>query len=235
MSGSRVFGPGMSRSPSKEFPGGDHMPRTALPVRGGIPHHLQAHLHRLETGAAALGQPVDWLQGLQTDLEAWLSSGNPLEAAALRLVLHPEAGLLSAWLESLPAAPQPCLLVLLPHPLGAQRLDPVVRHKGLMGPWGTDLLGEARRLGAQDALLQWPDGTLAETTIASVAIETEGALLVPPPEGRVASLTESLELPAWAQSRGLRIESAPLHAYMAAAGQLWCMNALRGFWPATLV
>jgi hypothetical protein len=71
--------------------------------------------------------------------------------------------------------------------------------------------------------------------MAAVGIELGGVLWMPPPEGRVASLAECLELPAWAQSRGLQIETAELHPSLALEGQLWCMNALRGFWPATLL
>ena len=182
-----------------------------------------------------MSQPVDWVLAQQPDLAGWLESGNPPDEAALRLVLHPVAGLLSAQLEPPPAAPQPCRLAWLPHPMAARRHDPTVRHKGLAGPWGRDVLAQASWLGAQDALLHWPDGTLAETAMAAVAIEVAGDLLVPPVEGRVTSLTERLDLPEWAESRGLRIVTTRLTLPLAAEGRVWCMNALRGFWPATLL
>jgi len=235
MNGNRFFGPGISRLAPGSALSTDHLPRTALLVSRGVPRHLEAHLHRLEAGAAALGQAVDWLMGLGTDLAAWLASGHPPDVAALRLVLHPEAGLLSARLEPPPAAPQPCRLVLLPHPMTARQLDPTIRHKGLAGPWGRDILAQVSRLGAHDALLHWPDGTLAETAMAAVGIEVGNHLLVPPVEGRVTSLTERLDLPEWAQSHGLRIATTELTFALAAEGRVWCMNALRGFWPATLL
>lgn len=235
MSRTRLLGPGNSRQVSGEPKGSDHLPRTALPVLRGVPSHLGAHVQRLEAGAAALGWPVDWLDLARQDLEGWLLAGHPKGGAALRLVLHPVAALLSARLEPLPAAPDPCRLAPMPHPMGGRRQDPILTHKGLAGPWGAVLLAQVRPLGAQDALLQWPDGTLAETTLASVGIETGGFLLIPPPQGRVASLTERLDLPGWARSRGLQVEVAELRLSMLSTGSLWCMNALRGFWPATLL
>jgi branched-subunit amino acid aminotransferase/4-amino-4-deoxychorismate lyase len=182
-----------------------------------------------------MGRSANWLLGLQVEITTWLESVINGEDAALRLVLHPGPGLLSARLEPLPSAPQPCRLVVMSHPLGGRRTDPSVVHKGLSGPWGSDILMAARRSGAEDALLLWPNGTLAETAIASLGIEAGGVLRVPPPQGRVASLAERLDLPVWAGSRGLRVETADIPLARAREGRMWCMNALRGIWPATLL
>jgi len=235
MNEGRQFGPGGTDLAPTAPSDPDRRPRTALPVVRGVAQHLDAHFQRLEAGALALGRPVDWLGGIRSDLEAWLERVVGTEEAALRLLLDPGTALLSARLEPLPAAPRPCPLALLPHPMGARRLDPTLRHKGLGGPWGKEVLAQARRLGAQDALLRWPDGSLAETSVAAIGIEVSGIFWVPPPEGRVASLAERLELPDWAQARGLRVEKAALPLSLALDGQVWCMNALRGFWPATLL
>ncbi|HJV48580.1 MAG TPA: aminotransferase class IV [Geothrix sp.] len=210
-------------------------PRTALPVVQGVPRHLDAHLQRLEAGASALGRPADWLPGLRSGLEAWLRSSLSGEDAALRMVLNLDQGVLCAKLEALPAAPKPCRLALMPHPLGARRADPRIVHKGLAGPWSAGILAKARAQGAEDALLSWPDGSLAETAIASIGIQIGQTLLMPPSPGRVASVAERLDLPIWAQARGLRIEQEILSLAQARAGQLWCLNALRGVWPATLL
>ncbi len=234
MNRDRCFGPGFSGAPSALFLNEDPLPRTALPVFRGHPRHLEAHLLRLGAGASALGQPVSWLSGLQAEITAWLASATPEEDAALRLVLHPGQGLLSARLEPLPSPPQPCRLAAMSHPLSERRGDPTVIHKGLSGPWGLAILVAVRQLGAEDALLMWPDGTLAETAIASVGVESGGALRVPPPQGRVASLAERLDLPGWAGSRGLRVVPGDIPLACAREGRLWCLNALRGIWPATL-
>jgi branched-subunit amino acid aminotransferase/4-amino-4-deoxychorismate lyase len=201
----------------------------------GHPRHLEAHLLRLAAGASALGQPVKWLAGLQAEITTWLASATPKEDATLRLILHPGPGLLTGWLEPLPSAPQPYRLIPMSHPLDGRREDPAVIHKGLSGPWGSSVLAAARQLGAEDALLIWPDGTLAETAIASVGVESAGILSLPGPRGRVASLAERLDLPGWARSRGLRVETAELSLTHAREGRLWCMNALRGIWPAALL
>lgn len=214
-------------------------PRTALAVFKGRPRHLQAHLRRLQQAAEALQRPGDWLESLASEIGAqilvWTDRPEAALASALRLALHPELGLLRVRLEPLPSSPQPYLLAPMPHPMAHRRSDPLLRHKGLGGAWGAAVLAEARSLGAADALMVWPDGSLAETAIAAVGVEREGSLTVPLPEGRVASLAEQLDLPAWAAQRGLRIEQGPLGLAQARQGQIWCLNALRGIWPAQLL
>ncbi len=123
----------------------------------------------------------------------------------------------------------------MPHPMGDLRPDPLARHKGLSGPWRPQVLSEAWRQGAEDALLLWPDGTLAESAIATVALERDEFLILPPAEGRVASVAERMDLPRWAEERGWRMQHAPIVLADCARGQLWCLNALRGLWPATLL
>lgn len=234
MKAERWFGPdlGTPIDPPNQTQMG--MPRTALPVHHGTPRHLEAHLLRLQAGAAALGAEVPWLSGLQTELEAWLSAETSHTDAALRLVLHPQAACLSARLEPLPTPAQPYRLMVLSHPLQARRQETAVVHKGLAGPWSQAVLSAAREADAEDALLLWNDGTLAETAIASVALERGNLLTIPPPQGRVASLAERLDLPEWARSRGLRLEVNSLSLPAVWEGRLWCLNALRGIWPAVL-
>ncbi|GLH72240.1 hypothetical protein GETHLI_07420 [Geothrix limicola] len=234
MNGLRSFGPGAGVTPAP-VPTTGPLPRTALPVLQGIPRHLEAHLRRLEAGASIQGHPAPWLPGLQSEIEAWLGSSLSGQDAALRLILHPDLGLLSAKLEALPVAPAPYRLVLMPHPLALRQADPLVTHKGLAGAWWVEPLARARARGAEDALLAWSDGSLAETAITSIALQVDQVLVVPPAPGRVASLAERLDLPGWAASRGLRTEQDHLSPAQMSAGQLWCMNALRGIWPATLL
>ncbi|HET8715663.1 MAG TPA: aminotransferase class IV [Holophagaceae bacterium] len=192
--------------------------------------HLEAHLARLAAATDALGAPKPWLRALAPALEAWTAAAADAAILALRLRVHGEA--LGAQLEPVPLTPIPYRLKLLPHPLGGPDRQPLAPHKGLTGAWGQAALAEARSAGADDALLAWPDGTLAETGLAGIALEVDGALWLPPPEGRVASLAERLDLPAWAGARPLR--TRPFDAGDLARGQLWCFNALRGVWPGQL-
>jgi branched-subunit amino acid aminotransferase/4-amino-4-deoxychorismate lyase len=173
---------------------------------------------------------VPWLTGAVMELGSWLE---PVSEGALRLALHLELRFLAARLEVLPSTPDSYRLAPLPHPMGDLRSNPLAPHKGLSGPWRTPAMAEARRRGAEDALLLWPDGTLAETAIATVALERGGALMLPPAPGRVASVAERLDLPAWAEARGLALETQDIP--LGTEGRLWCLNALRGIWPAVLV
>ncbi len=70
--------------------------------------------------------------------------------------------------------------------------------------------------------------------VALLAYAPGDRLLLPPPEGRVASLAERLDLPDWAAAQGLQLAQAPISLEMARQGQVWCLNALRGVWPALL-
>lgn len=228
-----VFGPGEAAWPADRplpDPGG---PRTALRVTEGRPCHLAAHLDRLRAGAEALAEPAPWIAGLEGVLEAWVAAGT-VRDGALRMVLHGPEGLVSARFEPLPGTPEPYRLAAMLHPGGDLRGDPLARHKGLSGPWRPPALAEARERGADDALLLWPEGTLAETAIAALAVEVAGALLLPPPEGRVASLAEALDLPAWAAARDLKLRWEAIPLGRVAEGRLWCLNAVRGVWPAIL-
>jgi len=226
-----AFGPGATL-PAVEPPAGA-TPRTALPVRLGVPRHLSAHLDRLRAGAVALGRPPAWLEEAAGELAYWLKR-HPAQEAALRLELHLDLKLLDARLEPLPVASSPYRLVSMLHPMGDLRGDPLATHKGLSGPWRPQVLSDAWQQGAEDALLLWPDGTLAESAIATVALERDGRLILPPTEGRVASVTERLDLPAWAGARGWTLDQAPIPLEACAEGRLWCLNALRGLWPAAI-
>ena len=229
----RLLGPGASGwPPGLRVPAGPG-PRTSLRVAEGHPRHLDAHLARLQEGAQAMGAPVPWLLALGEPLVAWLRVQAPGDGA-LRMSLYPAEGLLSACLETLPVTPAPYRLRVLPHPLGDLRGSTLARHKGLTGPWPTAALRLAQARGAADALLCWPDATVAETALALLVLEHRGRLVVPPPGGRVASITEALDLPGWAAERQLGIVEAPIHLRDLAEGRLWCLNAVRGFWPAML-
>lgn len=233
MNSQRCFGPDSTANaavPGKEVP----CPRSALRLGPQGPRHLAAHLTRLQTGALFLGHPCDWLEAAGQDLARWLHSENLKQESALRLRLYPECGLLVAEIGLLPQLVQPYRLVPMAHPLAARRRAPETQHKGLCGPWSARVLALANQQQGQDALLCWPDGTVAETAIAAIGLEIDGAFLLPSPEGRVASLAESLDLPAWAADRDLPVRQEAISLGRIKEGQLWCMNALRGIWPATV-
>ena len=222
----RAFGPG----PGPGYDPQAAVPRTAARVEQGRIQHFRSHLNRLTRSAEALDQPVPWLIGEWEAIVDWVASATLESSEMLRLRLHGDR--VWALLEPLPETPLPYRLRVWPHPLGTPLKHPLAPHKGLTGAWGVELLSRVEG-HAEDALLFWPDGTLVETAIASIAFEIEGELWLPPIEGRVASLAEHLDLPGWAGPRGIRTQAfreSDLHR-----GRLWCFNAVRGFWPGTLV
>jgi branched-subunit amino acid aminotransferase/4-amino-4-deoxychorismate lyase len=198
-------------------------------MEAGRAVHGAAHLRRLREGCAALGHDAPWLMAA---FDASLRLGGD---GLLRVRVDPGQSLLRARLEPLTALPAPYRLLPSPHPLGDPRGDLRAPHKGLLGPWSARALAGARAAGAADLLCLWPDGTLAETTIAAVALMSEGSLRLPPPEGRVSSLAEALDLPGWAAARGLRIQIGAIPFRECARGTLLCFNAVRGVWQAEIL
>lgn len=163
-------------------------------------------------------------------LMAWIYQAG---TAACRMQLFPDA--LSVRLEAMPDPHPPYRLIPLPHPLGDVRENPRALHKGILGDWDVQVRNQAYENHAEDALLLWPDGTLAETAIASIGLQACGDFFLPPLEGRVGSLTEALELPLWASDHGFALRRRPIALAEVSGGQLWCMNALRGLWQAEVV
>ncbi len=163
-------------------------------------------------------------------LMAWISEAG---TAACRMQLFPDA--LSVRLEAMPDPHPPYRLIPLPHPLGDVRDNPRAAHKGILGAWDIQVRNQAYESQAEDALLLWPEGTLAETAIASIGLQVGGDFFLPPSEGRVESLTEALELPQWASTHGFALQRRPIALTEVSGGQLWCMNALRGLWQAEVV
>jgi branched-subunit amino acid aminotransferase/4-amino-4-deoxychorismate lyase len=198
------------------------LPRTA----GRIQDHrlLLADAHRARLRARV--PEGGWFETAFDDLlQALLPGGD----GVLRIRLDVEGRQLWAHREPLPATPDPYRLLVRPHPLPRAEAP---RIKGLDGAWSAPVLAEVRALGAADALLCWPDGTVAETAIAAVALEAGADLWCPPLAGRVASLAEQHLLPGWARDRGLRIREGVLRPELLPGGRLWCLNAVRGVWPA---
>ena len=225
VAGLKAFGPGPS-------PGWDPkaaVPRSAARVERGVIRHLEAHLERLAVSAAALGTSVPWITEQAIPIRDWVSASSTVEAEALRLRVHGDQ--VWALLEPLPELPSPYRLAALPHPHGKPHT--LAPHKGLLGIWNLGSLAEAKALGADDALLFWPDGVLAETAIAAIAMEVEDELWLPPLEGRVASLAERLDFPVWAGARNIHTRAFTLEDLR--RGRLWCFNAVRGVWPGGLL
>ena len=227
--GWRAFGPGAARLLGWDHPR-NPLPRTSLRSVGGQGMHWSRHLTRLHLGALNLEWDVCWLDEMEPEIEAWIAT---TETAVCRLQLFPDA--ISIRLEAIPEHFSNFQLLTMPHPLGDIRADSMAAHKGLLGTWDIQARNRAQAMLADDSLLLWPDGTIAETSIATLGLQLRDKLLLPPLEGRVAGITEAIELPFWAMSRGLEVKHRPIHLDEVSGGQLWCMNAVRGLWQAEVV
>lgn len=219
------FGPGLKPS--------DITPRTSLRLEGGRPRQAEAHRDRLRAGLRALGDAGAWLDPALEQSWTWARArAGAAPLLALRLLADPATRTLHGQLEEIPEVPFPYTLQPMSHPLSPERANPLVPHKGCMGPWNRGVLAAARQAGAQDALLYWDDATVAETAIAVVGCLEGNRFLLPPEAGRVQSIAELWDLPRWADERGWEVAFAPISLQEALQGQLWCFNALRGLWPA---
>lgn len=225
----RAFGPGASTLLGWEPPRAA-LPRTALRLEDGQGKHWDSHLFRLRLGAASLGWDVSWLSGLESEIESWVSTAG---LAACRLQLFPDT--VSVRLEDIPDPISSYRMLAMNHPLGDIRSKARAGIKGLLGSWDIQAWKVAHEKAAEDALLIWPDGTIAETAIASIGLQVDGHLILPPLEGRISSITEALDLPLWTLSRGLTVQRRPMRLDEVPGGQLWCMNAVRGLWQAEMV
>lgn len=225
----RPHGPGAGQDLDWEAVAEAPGPRTALRMEGGAASFGPAHLDRLGRGLRFLGQPEDWLK------EAFEAALDLAPDGLLRLRAAGALRVLLARSEALPVLSAPYRLLAAPHPLGDPRRDSRAAHKGLLGGWSAAALAQARAAGADDLLCLWPDGSLAETAIASVAVVDGDRLRLPPLPGRVASIAEVLALPAWAAARGLEPRWESIAFGETFGKQLVCFNAVRGVWQADLL
>jgi branched-chain amino acid aminotransferase len=191
------------------------------------------HMARLRAGAALLEIPLAWSDEALRDAALALLAQNGLSDAALRLTLTRgpgERGLLP------PATPRPTLLLTaapLPAPPDparailaetAQRNERslLARVKSLNYLEGVLARMEARRRGADDALLCNLAGRLAEASAASLFLVLEGRLATPPVSEGALPGTMRAELLA----RG-GVEERPLEpASLAAASEAFLANSL---------
>lgn len=228
-SGWTVHGSGPPQDLPGEEPAHPAGPRTAMRILAGAALHREAHLRRLQVALDSLGASRNWLD------EAFEAALSGAGEGILRLRVLVQAQRLLARQEAWAPLPSPYRLSPSPHPLGEARGDPAARHKGLRGDWSAAALALARSRGADDLLCLWPDGTLAETAIASVAVVDDARLRLPPREGRVASIAEAEELPRWAEARGLALEHEPVPLSEIPGKRLLCFNAVRGVWQAEVL
>jgi branched-subunit amino acid aminotransferase/4-amino-4-deoxychorismate lyase len=225
----QAFGPGADRPVDPARLAAGPCPRTTLRIEGGAARLRDAHLARLLAGLAHRSEAAPWLPAA---FEAALSQA---QDGILRARVSPAEEVLMVRWEPWRPPSEPWRLLAVPHPLGDLRGQTAAEHKGLLGGWSEAALGLARSQGAHDVLCLWPDGTVAETALAAVALPCGDHLRLPPAEGRVSSLAEAHLLPDWAAERGLSLRRGPVTLEEALARGLRCFNAARGVWQAEVL
>ena len=169
---------------------GDGVFETIRAGAGG-PRRLDQHLGRLRAGAGVLGIAVGWTDHAITDAIVAVLAGCALTEAALRITLSrgpsrrgvlppmaPEPTLLIA-ATPLPPASQPARLVIC---RGTRRNEhsPLSRIKSLNYLDGVLARMEAASRGADDALLLNTAGWIAESSVANLFVQIDGAWMTPP-------------------------------------------------------
>jgi para-aminobenzoate synthetase / 4-amino-4-deoxychorismate lyase len=195
---------------------------TTLPVTGGLPDGLGAHLDRLATSARdVFGKDLPpELPGLIRDCLAAGGSGR------LRIKVRPLGGPLHCEVELTDPGPE----------VAAVRL----RVTGLPGGLGGHKWADRRLLGQRAAglaadeqlLLTGPGGSVLETDKANVFALTGGVLRTPAADGQILPGIMRARVLAAARSLGVAVAEAPLSlAELLTADEVLVTNSIRGVLP----
>lgn len=216
-----------------------------LPSHDGHPNRLEAHLARLEAGAAVLSIPTPLSLGaLEQGVTDTLAANGLAEGdAVLRITLTRgpgQRGLLP------PADPEPTLLITAARPAHAapealtaiiastrrNELSPLAQLKSLNYLDNVLARMEAAKRGADEALLMNTAGRLASASSANLFLLRNRTLLTPPPsEGVLPGVTRAAVL-ALAEALDLSAVETPLQRDdLARADEAFLTNSLMGVRP----
>ena len=189
-------------------------------LEGGRVVLLERHLARLQGSARYHGTPLD-LPAVRGLVAREGGDGR------LRLLLRPD-GVASLERGPLPPRPEgPVRVALSPERIAAG--DPARYHKTTARRFYESR--RAKRPDCFDVLLVNQAGAPAESTIANLVVELDGARVTPPLQAGLLPGVFRAELLATGQARERPLTMAELRR----APRLWLVNALRGWTEATLV
>ncbi|TCT03294.1 aminotransferase class IV [Aquabacter spiritensis] len=200
-----------------------------LQARAGTPLRLAAHRDRLARGAALLDLPLPELD-LHAALCATLAA-NGLSDGALRLtvtrgsgargVLPPAAPTPTVLITAGPLPPRDPVRLVLATVTRRNEMSPLSKIKSLNYLDNILARQEAERRGAHDALLLNTQGQIAESSMATLFVVRDGALLTPPvSDGALPGILRAELLQAGAIERSLRPED------VAAADEIFLTTSL---------
>jgi branched-chain amino acid aminotransferase len=221
-------------------------------TRRGVPVTLDEHLARLERSAERIYFPLPWTrEAIAARVrEAVAAAGNPecyVRIVATRgpgeISLLPDtctAPSLILLVKPLPVPPPSVArdgigILLAPRPRNDRRaLDPSAK----TGNYLNNLLAlvEARRAGAEDAVLLNPEGMLAEGTTSNVFLVHGGRVRTPTLEsGILAGITRDLLMREMARAGVPASEEALPPGALADADEVFLTSTVRGVAPVTRV
>lgn len=218
-----------------------------LRVYGGVPFRLEAHLARLEAGAALLEIPLAWPPNALADAVADVIAANGLREAAVRITVtrgpgaagpdpHPRQPA-TRFVFARQWSPPPTALYergvrAIVASVRQNEASPLSRIKSLN--YGINLLAraEARAAGAAEALLLNRSGTLASGATSNLFAIVGGQLVTPPPaDGCLPGITRGVVLDL-ALAAGLAVAECSLAlADLLAADEAFLTNSLREIVP----
>lgn len=221
---------------------GDGLFETVL-VLGARVIELDAHLDRLERSGDELGLPP-WTGGRETllrGIDELLARSSAAGRGALRITWtsgsgrgldRPATGRLLLSLSELPDAPPETLAgVVVDRP----RIDPthpLAGHKSLSAQSWVIARREARRRGADVALVRTTDGDLAEADAANLFVAHDDLLVTPGLDRGVLPGVLRARVLALAPSLGLRVvEERLTEASVATATSVLLSSSLVGLVP----
>lgn len=221
-------------------------------TRRGVPVTMDEHLARLEGSARQIYLDLPWTREEMARLVGEALAAGANEESYIRIVVTRGVGEISLLPDS---CERPCLVLMvkpLPVPPPSVARDglavhlvprPRNDHRALSpsaktGNYLNNLLAlvEARRAGADDALLLNPAGQIAEATTSNCFLVRDGRVLTPALScGILAGITRDLlvrELP----SLGIPVEEGAWPApALADAAELFLTSTVRGVAPVTRV
>ena len=208
-------------------------------TRRGAVYLLQRHLARLEAGARTLGIELPAALGGLGDIVRELSDRCRLDDARMRLTLTagPAGGRPALLIQAQPVTNYPervyeqgasAIIV----PVRRNETSPLSRIKSLSCLDNILAREQARRAGADEALLLNTRGLLAEGSASNVFVLSGGELLTPPVEdGALPGITRGAVLEL-AEEAGIPARQASLsYDKLRAADEAFLTNALAGVLP----
>ena len=208
-------------------------------ARRGVAYRLECHLRRLQDGAQVIGIPMPEQLARLPEIVRELAERCELGDARMRLTVTagPEGGRPAMLLQARPATDYPAQvyergITAVVVSVRRNESSPLARVKSLNHLDNLLAKEEARRAGADEALLLNTRGLLAEASTSNVFLVREGKVLTPPvADGALPGITRGAVLEV-AEEAGVSAREASLTMDdLRRADEAFLTNAVAGVLP----